>query len=462
MTPSTAPDRRPRRHPSLTLRMSLTLVVITLVVGSAAAVWSYRNALESARALQDGVLVQVASIAATSRGASTDAGPGAPAGTGAATDIDIVPLPNAGVPSTTPDGLSERTVGGQDVRVVVARRGDGTRVLVSQPIAARDHIARQAAASAVLPFAVLLPLLLAALAVAIRLFLRPVNHLATHVRGRDVDDLTPVDDSAAPRELVGFLDALNGQVARVRAATDHEGLFLSQAAHELRTPLTAMSLQLERAARAADLPSARHRLVELHSGLRRTRHVVEQLLQLAAARSRPERGVVAPFDTALDDVVRDVVDELLPIADAHSVDIEVRSAATSGTLVPGPTAAAVLRNLVDNAIKYGAQPGLVVVTVGPTPGGIAIHVDDAGPGFVDAATAVQAFQREERYGGAAAWGSGLGLAIVTELLDGIGGTLTFVPSRVFDAGTRASVVLRSPPAHVRGDDSGSRKTLKPS
>ena len=441
--------------------MSLTLVVITLVVGSAAAVWSYRNALESARALQDGVLVQVASIAATSRGASTDAGPGAAAGTGAATDIDIVPLPNEGVPSTIPDGLSERTVGGQDVRVVVARRGDGTRVLVSQPIAARDHIARQAAASAVLPFAVLVPLLLAALAVAIRLFLRPVDHLAAHVRGRDVDDLTPVDDTAAPRELVGFLEALNGQVARVRAATDHERLFLSQAAHELRTPLTAMSLQLERAARAADLPVVRQRLVELRSGLGRTRHVVEQLLELAAARSRPERGVVALVDTPLDDVVRDVVDELLPIADAHGVDIEVRSEATTGTLVPGPTAAAVLRNLVDNAIKYGAQPGLVVVTVGPTAEGVAIHVDDTGPGFADTATAVQAFHREERHEGAAVWGSGLGLAIVTALLDGIGGTLMFGPSRAFAAGTRASVVLPSARPRVQIDDTRPVKPFKP-
>ena len=345
--------------------------------------------------------------------------------------------------------------------MVVARRGDGTRVLVSQPIAARDHIARQAAASAVLPFAVLVPLLLAAMVLAIRLFLRPVDHLADHVRGRDPDDLAPVDDSAAPRELAGFLEALNGQVARVRAATDHERLFLSQAAHELRTPLTAMSIQLERAARAADLPVVQQRLVELRSGLGRTRHVVEQLLELAAARSRPERGVVAPVDTPLDDVVRDVVDDLLPIADAHGVDIEVRSDATIGTLVPGPTTAAVLRNLVDNAIKYGAQPGLVVVTVGATTEGVAIHVDDTGPGLADAATAVQAFHRDERHEGAAVWGEGAGLAIVTELLGGIGGTLTSVSSRVFDTGTRASVVLPSPPPHVRLDDLRSRKHLRP-
>lgn len=445
MTESSDSDAPPKRQPSLTLRMSMTLVVITWVVGSAAAVWSYQNALASARTLQDGVLVQVASIAATSREASTDAGIGALTASGAATDIDIVPLPNAQVPVTTPDGLSELRVAGQDVRVAVARRSDGTRVLVSQPIAARDHIARQAAASAVLPFAVLVPLLLAALVVAIRLFLRPVDHLAAHVRGRDSDDLAPVDDTSAPRELVGFLEALNGQVARVRAATDHERLFLSQAAHELRTPLTAMALQLERAARAPDLPAAQHRLVELHSGLRRTRHVVEQLLELAAARSRPERGVVAPVDTPLDDVVRDVVDELLPIADAHGVDIEVRSETASVTLVPGPTATAVLRNLVDNAIKYGAQPGLVVVTVGSRQEGVAIHVDDAGPGLADAATAIRAFHRDERHDGVATWGSGLGLAIVTELLDGIHGTLAFGPSHVFATGTRASVHLPSPP-----------------
>ncbi len=76
------------------LRMSLALVVIALGVGAATAVWCYRNALASARTLQDDILIQVASIAATSRDTSTDVRTGQTPPADAATDIDIVVLPS--------------------------------------------------------------------------------------------------------------------------------------------------------------------------------------------------------------------------------------------------------------------------------------------------------------------------------------------------------------------------------
>lgn len=425
--------------------MSLALVVIALAVGGATAVWSYRNALESARVLQDDILVQVASIAATSRSSSTDTRTGPTSPSDAATDIDVATLPAAGVPTTTPDGLSELTIGGRVVRAVVARRSDGSRVVVSQPLAVRDELARQAAGSALLPFAFLVPLLLGSIVVVIRLFLRPVDTLASHVRGRDPDDLTPVDVGTTPRELVGFLEALNGQVDRVRSATDHERLFLSQAAHELRTPLTAMSLQLERAARAQDPSATRQRLAELSQGLRRTRHVVEQLLELARARARSVPAASTIADTPLGEVVRDVVAELLPIADAHGVEIEVASGETDGHRVPGPVTSSVLRNLLDNAIKYGAQPGTVLVTTRWTSTGLLLSVEDGGPGVGDAEKAVQAFHREPRDDRPGAFGSGLGLAIVTELLRSVDGTLSLGPSQEFATGTRASATIPAGP-----------------
>lgn len=422
---------RPR---SLTARLSLALSASILVVASVAGVWSYQQALQEARGVQDDVLRQVGAIVATSTNApqdvTTDQGPISDT----AADLDVVSLTAAGLPATTPAGLVTATVDGEARRLYVVRRASGGSVVVSQPTAARDEIAHQNALSAVLPLLLLIPLLLLAVVVSVRGVLRPVNRLAEAIGARDPRDLGPVDVDASPTELRGFLQALNIQLARTQEAVDHERLFIAQAAHELRTPLTAISLQLENAVAASDEAHVRARLAELRGGVGRSRHLIDQLLELA----RAQASTTLYRTGALAGVLRHVLGEVLPLADQHGVTLELRPGAELQIQVPTPATTSVLRNLLDNAIRYSPPGGTVTVAATRGDGILVVSVDDRGPGIRDPKEAVRPFTRE---GTQHAPGSGLGLAIVSELLHHVGGTLQITSSTRTPTGTSVRVEI---------------------
>ena len=421
------------RTRSLTARLCLALSASTLAVASVAGIWSYTQALAEARDLQDDVLRQVGAIVATSssppQDVTTDQGPISDT----ASDLDVTSLDAAGLPSTTSAGLVTATVDGEVRRAYVVRRSSGGPVVVSQPTAARDEIAHQSALSAVLPLLLLIPVLLLAIVLSVRGVLRPVNRLAHDIGGRAARDLGPVDVDAGPTELRGFLQALNTQFARTQDAVDHERLFIAQAAHELRTPLTAMSLQLENAVAAPDDEHLRARLHELRGGVGRSRHLIDQLLDLA----RAQAGTTAHGRTERFDIVlRDALSEVLPLADRAGVTLAVESGADLEAPVATPAMTSVLRNLLDNAVRYSPRGGTVVVNATPRDAILTISVDDQGPGVHDPEAAVQPFTRE---GSQQMPGSGLGLAIVNELVHHIGGTLRIISSTQPPTGTTARV-----------------------
>ncbi|QIM22133.1 hypothetical protein G7075_14945 [Phycicoccus sp. HDW14] len=363
---------------SLGARLSRVLVATALVVAGIAGVWSYQSASARARDLQDDVLVQVAGLAAS-------AGPGrlstdtAPLSSTAA-DIDVGPLDGSGLTATTPDGLRTITVGGTTLRAAVARGPDGTAVVATQTVAVRDRLARDAALSSVLPLLVLIPLLTGAIVLVVRAVLAPVGELAEEVSHRDASDLSPVDETRAPGELRGFITALNEQAGRAAGAVAHERRFIAQAAHELRTPLTAMTVQLERARAARTSTDVDARLADLHTGMARSRHLVDQLLDLARAQVDDGAGHRAE---AFDGLLRAVVAEVLPQADAAAVEIAVESGADERALVPVAATASALRNVLDNAVRYGASGGVVAIATRRDGEDLVVTVDDAGPGMGD-------------------------------------------------------------------------------
>lgn len=319
--------------------------------------------------------------------------------------------------------------------MAVAHGEAGFAVVASQPLAARDRIARDAALSAVLPLLVLLPLLAIALAVAVRRVLAPVSQLAADVDAREPSDLRPLEVDRAPQELQGLVVALNQQVDRAARAVAHERGFIAQAAHELRTPLTAVALQLDGVAAAVDVEQRGQRVALLRSGIRCSRHVVDQLLDLA----RAQVDVASPAATTRVDVlVRDVVAQVLPTADLHGVEVEVEAADVAACAVPAGPAASALRNLLENAVTHGGGAGLVRIVGREMGDTLEVSVEDGGPGMVDPLHLSAPFIR----GRTEHDGSGLGLAIVSEQMARIGGTVEFHGASSFPSGTRA--VLRIP------------------
>ncbi len=136
-----------------------------------------------------------------------------------------------------------------------------------------------------MPFLILVPILLLAMADVLRKMFAPINRLAHEVDQRDERQLHAIAPDAVPDEVRPFVVAINRLLARVAQSVQAQHRFVADAAHELRTPLTALSLQAERLGEAPMSPVAQERLAALRQGIERGRALLEQLLTLARAQA---------------------------------------------------------------------------------------------------------------------------------------------------------------------------------
>jgi len=323
--------------------------------------------------------------------------------------------PHAVLPEITTLGFA--TVSNREGRWRVFGVQARTRVIqVAQPLSVREQRAVELALRTLRPFALLLPLLALFIWFAVGKALEPLGRLTTQVKARRVNALDALPPAQLPDEVQPLVLALNDLLGRLRSALERERAFMADAAHELRTPLTALHLQMAMVARAGSEPERQAAMGTLSAGIQRAIHLVEQMLALA--RQEPRAG--SPHVTVrIDELVRESVTELVPLADAGHIDLGV--AAAQPTTVSGDPEAlrTLLRNLVDNAVRYTPPGGRVDVSVGGTPQEPQIVVTDDGPG-IPAQERARVFDRFYRRAGTMQPGSGLGLAIVKAIADAHG------------------------------------------
>jgi two-component system, OmpR family, sensor kinase len=306
-----------------------------------------------------------------------------------------------------------------------------TRVIqVAQPMSVRERGAAQLALQTLIPFALLLPVLVLVIWLAVGHALQPLQRLTSLVKARRVNALDALPDERLPEEVQPLVAALNDLISRLRAALERERAFMADAAHELRTPLTALHLQMAMLARASGESERTAAMGTLSAGVQRAIRLVEQMLALARQQPRAESPRVA---VRLDDLAREIVAELVPLADAGTIDLGVTAAQAVSVPADPEALRTLLRNLVDNAVRYSAAGGRVDVSVEAVPGGSGggarLTVTDDGPGIAPEDRA-RVFDRFYRRAGTAPPGSGLGLAIVKAIADAHG----------------ASVALSDPPS----------------
>lgn len=252
-----------------------------------------------------------------------------------------------------------------------------------------------------------------ALTFGIRSGLAPLDAFANQVRGRGEENLTPLDMAEAPSELRVVAHALNDLMARLRLVLDRERDFVSNAAHELRTPLTAIRAQVE--ALDSDLArSAQPRIAKILEAVERAGRLIAQLLDITRLQSI---DLTLRSESRIDlvELAQSVIAELVPAANRREVEITLESPRSTAVFAHPELLAIVLRNLVENAVKYAASPGRVTVAV--TNEGSAraeLRIEDDGPGL-SAEEFERAFERFQRLGRSGGDGVGLGLAIVAEL-----------------------------------------------
>jgi two-component system sensor histidine kinase QseC len=333
---------------------------------------------------------------------------------------------------TTPDlrdlGFDAAAPGFVDVKI--ARRRwrvftligrDGAFVRAAERYDSRREIARQVLWQNAAPLLLGLPLLGLMVGWAVRRGLRPLADVARRLEARSPDATAPIGAQDAPLEIEPLVRALNGLLQRLRGMLDSERQFTANAAHELRTPLAGALVHLGNAEAGASEEERAAALHEARGALERMTHIVNQMLDLARWDAATRAKAFAEVDLAR------CIDDALLASDLAIVDSDteiVRSIDERASRVQGwePGLRTLLRNLIDNALRYGGAHGRIEIDVASRGGRTLLAVSDRGPG-IPAAQRAAMLERFRRGAEVKAQGSGLGLSIVARIAELHGATL---------------------------------------
>lgn len=403
---------------SIRVRVLVGLLGMLMVSALAMGALTYRNVLAETEALFDYQLRQMAL-------SLRDQGEIAPAQAGSLADeqLDFVvqiwtedgrilypPRLRADLPARALLGLADITVHGTAWRTFSVATRDRV-IQVAQPLQIRKRLAANAALRSVAPLLFVAPAMALLIWWLAARALAPLKRVADGVRARDEQSLQPLPTAGLPDELSPLVAALNGLLQRLGASLGAQRAFVADAAHELRSPLTALKLQMQLLRRAPDAQASALAADALNAGIDRAARLVEQLLALA----RAEPGAPLPPLQRLDlgEVVHTAVLDTLPFAESRGTQIEPALAAAP--LLGDPSALGVLvRNLVDNAVRYSPRGSRIEVRTFCEADVPMLEVDDAGPGIVREERQ-RVFDRFYRQGSSDETGSGLGLSIVREV-----------------------------------------------
>jgi two-component system, OmpR family, sensor kinase len=318
-------------------------------------------------------------------------------------------------------GFSEIRVHGTPYRVFSMQTRSQV-IQVAQDMGPRRAMARNLALRTVLPILWMAPLLMLVAWWAVSASLRPVARVREQVATREAGDLSGVAEDDLPDEIRPLVHELNLLFGRVRNAFDAQQHFVSDAAHELRSPLAALRLQAQGLQRARDDATRQLALDRLLAGIDRATRLVEQLLMLARQQAGAASGV--PLQVVnLSDLVRQCVAEANAQATQKHIDLGLCGADEGQIHGQADALRILLRNLLDNALKYTPDAGKVDVSVRRAGNSLILTVDDSGPGIPEPDRA-RVLDRFYRVQGAAGSGSGLGLAIAHAITQSHGADLS--------------------------------------
>ena len=333
---------------------------------------------------------------------------------------------HAHLPQRAVLGFSNVRANGTTYRIFSVQT-DTQTVQVAQDLAVRRSMASNLALRTLGPIAVMMPILMLVVWWVVSGSLEPVARVRKQVASRQADDLSPVSEAGLPDEVRPLVQQLNLLFGRVRTAFDAQQHFVADAAHELRTPLAALKLQVQSLERS-DSPDAKRVAVgRLTAGIERATRLVEQLLVLARQEASAAGG--APHEPVdVGGLARRAVADLAGVAQAKGIDLGVQRADAAAVNGQPDALMILLRNLVDNAIKYTPQGGTVDVSVTAEGRDVKVTVEDSGPG-IPPAERERVFDRFYRVPGSDAAGSGLGLAIIKSIAERHGATLVLGESQ---------------------------------
>jgi signal transduction histidine kinase len=251
----------------------------------------------------------------------------------------------------------------------------------------------------------------------------PLGSLATAAERLGHDVNAPAMPETGTTETRQAARAFNDMQTRLRSLIDNRTRLLAAVSHDLRTPLTLLRLRAEAVDNAQERDKMLATIAEMDT-------LIGTTLQFA----RDESTIVSRQEADLAALMRSVVDEM------SDAGLPVRMKPAGAIIYKCQPAALkrALRNLLDNAVKYGKAGRAAIHT---TSRAVEIDIDDDGPGIPEheLARVLEPFYRLEGSRSRETGGVGLGLAITQSIVQAHGGKLTL--SNRPEGGLRAEIVL---------------------
>jgi len=349
------------------------------------------------------------------------------------------------LPAKLASGFHSVEIDGLQWRVYIYATVSGNKIAVSQETKVRNIMARDSALLTLLPLLVLIPVLILVLRKIVQVEMSSLRTLAEIIDTQEQERLSVLPTGEVPSEVAPFINAINRLLERINRMNESQRRFIADAAHELRSPLTALSLQAQNLERTGSFAISKERFVPLKNGLERSRHLLNQLLDLV----RQQASAVQPRPVDLAKVALAVIEEIMPIADAKKIDLGFSKEAPVQIDADASVIQLMLRNAVDNALRYTPEGGEVTVRVCCENDDAVLEVIDNGPGIPEAELE-RVFDAFYRLPNNTQVGSGLGLAIARSIADQFKGSVS-LRNRTSGTGLIFSYRQRLSQTDVKGE-----------
>lgn len=319
------------------------------------------------------------------------------------------------------DGFSDKKISDQNWRVFTTYNDKaGVRTVLAERYDTRNELGHRIAQDDLYIMLLTFPLSGLLIWIIIGRGLDSLVRVAEEVANRAPTHLEPVDLQEVPEEIKPVIDELNKLFYRLKEGFEREKRFAADAAHELRTPLAALKAQAQVALNSNDIEEKNLALQKLIASVNRSTHIVQQLLTMS--RLVPDATIIHEEEMVnLPKLTREILAMLAPAAVEKQIELEFEKDTDIPEIHGNATALGILiRNLVDNAIRYSNENGRVIVRLLKKDNQLIFEVIDNGPGIPQELQA-RVFERFFRVLGNKSPGSGLGLAIVQQICDLHGG-----------------------------------------
>ncbi|MDT8406813.1 MAG: ATP-binding protein [Methylococcales bacterium] len=296
-------------------------------------------------------------------------------------------------------------------------------VHVGQRANARRQLKDEIAAHLMRPLLLSLPFLGAIIWLIVGYSLKPVTKLARQLALREAHYLKPLPTQRLPSEIVPVVKQINLLFAQLEQAFEAERRFTADAAHELKTPLAGLLTQVQVALRTSDDDVRQQALTRIEQAVKRMTTLVQQLLTFSRIESDPGYLQQQPIDLSLE--IIQVITELEPEARKKNIALSFEQHHSQPVVANSILIQILLRNLLDNAIKYTPPDGEVMISLKQADT-LELSVADSGTGIDQALhnTICQRFYRGVETANKVA-GSGLGLSMVKRIATLHHANLTF-------------------------------------